>query len=103
MVVADVDFVLAVRGLALRELDRDVRLGHLVAQEAMERLRLGRLEQVVILVVVTERARHRVAPLGQLLPRVLEDIELELGARIYREASLCGEPDQALEDRSWGA
>ena len=54
VVVADVDLVLAVGRLALAELDGDVRFGHLIAQQSMERLRLCRLEQVVVLVVVAE-------------------------------------------------
>ena len=68
VVVADVDLVLAVGGLALAELDRHVRRGHLVAQQSMERLGLGRLQEVVVLVVVAERAGDRPATLGQLLP-----------------------------------
>ena len=86
VVVADVDLVLAVRRLALAELDGHVRRGHLVAQQAMERLGLGGLEQVVVLVVVPEGARDRVAALGELLPRVLQDVELELGAGLQGEA-----------------
>ena len=68
MVVADVDLVLAVGRLALAELDGHVGGGHLVAQQSMERLGLGGLEEVVVLVVVAERARDRPAALGQLLP-----------------------------------
>ena len=54
VVVADVHLVLAGRRLALAELDRDAGLGHQVAQQPVERLGLGRLEQVVVLVVVAE-------------------------------------------------
>ena len=98
VVVADVDLVLAVRCLALAELDGDAGLGHLVAQESMERLGLGGLQQVVILVVVAERPRHRPAPLGQLLPRVAQHVELEFGAGLDGEAGVCGTGDLALED-----
>ena len=86
------------RGLALRELDGDPRLGHLVAQQAMERLGLGGLEQVVVLVVVAEPLRRRPAVLRRLLPRLLEDIELELGARLQGQARGCGARHLALED-----
>ena len=81
VVVADVDLVLAGRRLALAELDRDPRLGHLVAQEPVERLGLRRLEQVVVLVVVAEPLGRARSPCSaDLLPRVLEDVVLELGA-----------------------
>ena len=99
MVVADVDLVLAVGGLALAELDRHPRLGHLVAQQAVERLGLGGLEQVVVLVVVAERPRHAPARFGELLPGVLEDVELELAAGLDREPRRCGAIHLALQDR----
>ena len=99
VVVADVDLVLAVGRLPLAELDRDPRLGHLVAQQAMERLRLGRLEQLVVLVVVAERLGHRPAALGEALPRVLEHVVLELRAALDGDAHVRGALDLALEDR----
>ena len=99
VVVADVDLVLAVGRLALAELDRDVRLGHLIAQQAVERLGLRGLEQVVVLVVVAEGPRDRPTALGQLLPGVLEDVELELGAGLDRVARVRGARDLPLEDR----
>ena len=98
MVVADVDLVLAVGRLALGELDRDVRLGHEVAQEPMQGFRLGRLEEVVVLVVMAEGLRDGMAALGQLLPRVLEHVELELRARLQHETGVGGQRDLALED-----
>ena len=102
VVVADVDLVLAVGRLALAELDRHVRRGHLVAQEPVQRLGLGRLEEVVVLVVVTERAGHRPAAVGQVLPGVLEHVELELRAGLERVAGRRRPFDLALEDRPRG-
>ena len=67
VVVADVDLVLAVRRLALAELDRNVGGAHLRAKEVMQGLRLGGLEQVVVLVVVAERLGDRPAGVGQRL------------------------------------
>ena len=99
VVVADVDLVLAVGRLALAELDRDPRLGHLVAQQAVERLGLRRLEQLVVLVVVAERLGHRPAALGEALPRVLEHVVLELGAALDGEPIVRRPLDLALEDR----
>ncbi len=100
-VVADVDLVLTVGRLTLGELDRDVGLGHLVAQQPMERLSLGRLEQVVVLVVVAERARHRPALLGEPFPRVAQDVELELGARLDVDPGVRCPRDLPLEDGPW--
>ena len=91
--------MLAVRRLALAELDRHVRRGHLVAQQSMERFRLGGLEEVVVLVVVAERARDRPAAIGQVFPRILEHVELELGAGLERIARLGRALDLALQDR----
>ena len=99
VVVADVDLVLAVGRLALAELDRHVRGGHLVAQQAVERLGLGGLEEVVVLVVVPERAGDGPALLRQLFPRILEHVELELGAGLEHVAGVEGPGDLALEDR----
>src|SRR5678809_1048433 len=70
VVVADVDLVLAGGRLALAELDRDPGLGHLVAEEAVERLGLRCLKQVVVLVVVAEPLRDAPALAGRLVPRL---------------------------------
>ena len=99
LVVADVDLVLAGRGLALAELDRDPGLGHLVAQQAVERLGLGRLEEVVVLVVVAEPLRDVPAVAGGLLPGLLEDVVLELRAGLDGQAHRGGLGDLLLEDR----
>ena len=99
LVVADVHLVLARCGLALAELDRDPGLGHLVAEQTVERLRLGRLEEVVVLVVVAEALRDVPAVAGGLLPRLLEDVVLELRARLDGQAHRGGLRDLLLEDR----
>jgi hypothetical protein len=54
---------------------------------------------LVVLVVVTEGARDRVAALGQLLPGILEHVELELGTGLEGETLFGGAGDLALEDR----
>ena len=91
VVVADVDLVLAGRGLALGELDRDPRRGHLVAQQPMERLGLGRLEEVVVLVVGAEALRDAEA-VARRCPAMsrLQDVVLELRAGLDRDARPCG-------------
>ena len=99
VVVADVDLVLTVGGLALAELDRHVRRGHLVAQETVQRFGLGGLQQVVVLVVVAERARDGMAPFGQLLPGILQDVELEFRAGLEREPLLRRLGHLVLQDR----
>src|SRR6185295_10378277 len=96
---ADVDLVLAGGGLALRELDRHPRLRHLVAEEAVERLRLRRLEQVVVLVVVAEALRDAPAGPRRVLPRILEHVVLELRAGLDGDARCRRPGDLTLEDR----
>ena len=66
----------------------------------MERLGLRRLQEVVVLVVVAERLGDRPAALGEVLPGVLEHVELEFGAGLDGEARVRGARDLALEDRS---
>ena len=102
VVVADVDLVLAGRRLALAELDRDPGRGHLVAQQAVERLGLGGLEEVVVLVVVAEALGDRPAPPVRLLPRLLEHVVLELRAGLHGESERGRPGHLALEDRPRG-
>ena len=99
VVVADVHLVLAGGRLALAELDRDPGLGHLVAQEAVERLGLGRLEEVVVLVVGPERLRDGPAVAVLVLPARAQDVVLELGAGLDHVPGVGGRGDLALEDR----
>jgi hypothetical protein len=82
LVVADVDFVLARRGFALAELDRDSGHRHLVANLPVQRLELGGLEKVVVLVVIADPLDVLVALLAQVLICIREHVELELGARL---------------------
>ena len=84
--------------LTLGEFDRDTSFRHLVPQQAMERFRLGCLQEVVVLVVIPEALRNAVAVLGDLVPRILEDVVLELGPGLDRDPGLAGSFDLALED-----
>ena len=49
--VVDVDFMLARSGFTLRELDRHACADHQIAKLAVDRLSLGRLQELVVLVV----------------------------------------------------
>ena len=98
VVVADVDLVLARGRLPFRELDGDARRGHVVSEEAVERLRLGRLEQVVVLVVVAEPFGHGPALAIQIVPAVLEHVILEFRAGLDRIAHGGSPCHLALED-----
>ena len=98
-VVSNVDLVLARRRLALAELDRDSGFRHLVADLAVQRLELGRLEEVVVLVVVADPLDILVALLGEILEGVREDVELELRTRLDGVAQACGPLGLALEHR----
>ena len=76
--IRDVDLVLPLPELTLGELDRDPGPAHVVADLADEPFVLGGLQHVVIHDVGRARPRIAVRTLGQIVERILEQIELEL-------------------------
>ena len=102
LAVAEVDLVLAEVALALGVLDHEVGGAHLVADPADQGLDPRRAEQRVVDVVEVRRLEVAVRLLPGLLVGVLEDDELELGARVGDPAAL-GEPGElAAEDLARG-
>ncbi len=80
--VAQVDLVLARTGFPFRELDRDARVVHAVADRPDDVLVACRLQDVVVLHVrcVIGQAAELFRP--RLLVRLFEEVELELGAAL---------------------
>ncbi len=100
--VAKVDLLLAGPRLALRALDGDARVVHVVSDLAQERLVEGRGEDVVVEDVGDGRRQVLVVLLVRLGVGLLEEVELELGAELRREAELRGPLHLALEHLSRG-
>ena len=98
--VRDVDLVLALAELALAELHRDPGAQHPVADLPEDPLVASGLEHVVVHDVRRARAHVPVSPLGGHAIRVLEQVELELGARLDRVAPLDRTLDLTFEDPS---
>ena len=67
--VVDIDLVLARRGLPLGKLDRHPGPGHQVAELAVDRFGLGRLQELVVLVVPAPRPQTRPSLWRRLLRR----------------------------------
>ena len=86
--VVEVDLVLAEVALALGVLDDHPRRDHAVADAADQRLHAGGAEQRVVDVVEVRRVQIAIALVPRLLVGVLEDQELELGARVGAPAAL---------------
>ena len=86
--VADVEFVLPDGGLALRVLDRDLRLAQRPSCGADVVLDPSALQQVVVLVVPTGRRQVGVALVVGLAVAVAVEEELELARRLDGETRL---------------
>ena len=98
--VAERDLLLAEVAFALDALAVHARAVHAAPDVAQQRLEPARGEQVVVDVVVGRRLEVAVALRPGVPVRVVEDDELELGARVGGEPAL-GEPVAlVLEDRA---
>ncbi len=100
--VGDVDLVLADAGLALRELDRDAGLGHLVADAGDDVLLARRLQELVVLDRRGVGGEVLPALLAGLGERVEEQVELELGGALDHVPPLGGPLDLASQDLTGG-
>src|SRR6266478_7167375 len=95
--VAEVDLLLPPPPLTLRELHRHARRFHRVPNGAHQRLLLGRLEDVIVLEVAGDRRQAVVALGARLVEGLAEEIELELGGGLHREATLAHPLDLPLQ------
>ncbi len=98
LAVVEVDLVLAEVALALRVLDDHLGGLHLVADAADQRLDAGGPEQRIVDVVEVRRLEVAVGLLPRLLVAVLEDDELELGAREGLQPSVFEAAKLAAQD-----
>ena len=96
--IRDVDLVLPFAELTLRELDRDPGTAHVVAHLTDEPLVLRRLQHVVIHDVGRAGSGIAVSALGQVVERILEEVELELRAGLDLIPLCGGLGDLILED-----
>src|SRR5438552_3098413 len=95
--VAEVDLLLPPPPLTLRELHRHARRFHRVPNGAHQRLLLGRLEDVIVLEVAGDWRQAVVALGARLVEGLAEEIELELGGGLHREATLAHPLDLPLQ------
>src|SRR3990172_175287 len=96
--VAEVDLLLPAPPLALGELHGHVRPLHAVPDGADQRLLLRGLEDVVVLEVRGHRGQPVVALPLRLLERLLEDVQLQLGADLDDVPGAGRALDLALQD-----
>jgi hypothetical protein len=98
--VVDVDLVLARCRFAFAEFHRNPGRAHFVAEAPVERLRLGGLEQVVVLVVPPEGLQVVEVLLRRPLVAVAQEVELELARHQDFESRLPGTLDLPAEHRT---
>ncbi|GIW03406.1 MAG: hypothetical protein KatS3mg059_0026 [Thermomicrobiales bacterium] len=83
----DIDLMLTGSGLAFRTLNWHARGRHQVPQRTIERLGLGPLEEVIVLVVPAEALKVMEALGGRLVVAVPQQVELEFGGHHGPEAA----------------